>query len=102
MILSNDDTKILDRLFSGEHKYLSVASNKGTETTTIEDYCYGWVVVQISEDYPLWVVVVPERDAHYIADRLASGLHGARVHDTYDEAVERLGEMSYHYMEAGR
>lgn len=89
MNMTMDQTQELAHLFANPHRFLSIISKSGT-TEQIERYLNDRGTLSQLSDYPAWIAVVPERDAQFFADRLASGLHGAKVHDTFDEAQSHL------------
>lgn len=96
MILDIEDAKAIERLLIGPHKYLLVTAPAGTKDTLIESYAYGFSIVsQVYEikRFRFFIVVVRDEWAQATVDRLASGLFGATIHDSYDEAYMKISEL---------
>jgi hypothetical protein len=68
-------------------KWIAVI-RQGTRKSEVESYMNRWPVFVVS-DYGMFIVCIPA-DQTWYADRLASGLFYARVHDTYGEAEADL------------
>lgn len=97
MNVSLDTTRDLISLFSQPTKTLSIMSDLRTNTDQIGRYLNDRALLAEVTDttrFRLWVAVLPAGDAQFYADRLGSGLHGARVHDTVDQAIDHLCEVA--------
>lgn len=82
-----------------EPKFISVLTSSRLETVERYTYPHNKIIPnEALKPHPKYTrVVVSSPDAHlaqYQADRYSSGLMGARVHDTEQEAIEHLRERS--------
>ena len=97
MILDETDAASLDYLFSEPHKYLLIATKINEKVESVEKYMYGISIVTelcSSNRMSFFLAIVRKDWAQSTVDRLASGLYGASLHDSWKEAYDRLLELA--------
>lgn len=86
--MPNDTTpvtaNVLVILTTNPTKWITVI-RRGSTVKEVRGYVYDWPIFEMTPG--MFLVCVPERQV-WLAERLASGLFYARVHDTYSEAEQ--------------